>query len=403
MASSVIKNWAKETTTTTGTGTVTLGGAVTGFATFANAGVANLDTVYYAIYEIDANGNPSGAYEVGVGVYTSSGTTLSRVTILASSNSNAAVSFAAGTKHVIVTAPAEILTPDVSRADGRLTASSGNPVPSSDVATTTNVYYSPYIGNKVSLFNGTCWQTYTFAEVTLALGTLTSGKNYDVFLYNNAGTLTMEFSAAWTNDTTRADALTTQDGILVKSGSLTRRYVGTIRTISTTQTCDIGGMVTTQVGAKRFVWSYNNQVLRSMGVFDSTNTWAYTTQTIRQANGAAGNQCEWVVGVAATPVRFTVRHCVGLQSNVTFAASSGVGLDATNAYTGLVQSAFIGTLTADEPFMFGPINGDYQGFPGLGYHFAAWCEYGSDGTCIFLGDNGGGFPIQTGMLGQLTG
>lgn len=95
----VLKDRVKETTTTTGTGTLTLAGAMSGFQAFSVIG--NTNTTYYAIYE------PSGtAWEVGIGTYTLVGTTLSRDTILASSNSNNAVNFGAGTKVVFCTYPA---------------------------------------------------------------------------------------------------------------------------------------------------------------------------------------------------------------------------------------------------------------------------------------------------------
>ena len=96
----VLKDRVKEQTTTTGTGTVTLGGAVSGFDTFASVGDGN--TTYYAIVSQSAN-----EWEVGIGTYTASGTTLSRDTILESSNSDAAVNFSAGTKDVFVTYPAD--------------------------------------------------------------------------------------------------------------------------------------------------------------------------------------------------------------------------------------------------------------------------------------------------------
>ena len=96
----VLADRVKETSTTTGTGTVTLAGAVTGFQSFAVIGDGN--TTYYTIAEQGGND-----WEVGIGTYTSSGTTLSRDTILASSNSGNAVDFAAGTKDVFVTYPAE--------------------------------------------------------------------------------------------------------------------------------------------------------------------------------------------------------------------------------------------------------------------------------------------------------
>ena len=96
----VLKDRVKESSTTTGTGTLTLGGAASGFQSFAVIGNGN--TTYYAIVD-----SASGAFEVGIGTYTSSGTTLSRDTVLESSNAGALVNFAAGSKDVFVTYPAE--------------------------------------------------------------------------------------------------------------------------------------------------------------------------------------------------------------------------------------------------------------------------------------------------------
>lgn len=87
-----------ETSTTTGTGTLTLAGAVTGYQTFAAVG--NSNTTPYCIFGVDADGIPTGEWETGIGTYTSSGTTLARTTVQASSNSNNAVNFSAGTKYV---------------------------------------------------------------------------------------------------------------------------------------------------------------------------------------------------------------------------------------------------------------------------------------------------------------
>lgn len=95
----VLADRVRETTTTTGTGTVTLGGAVTGFQSFAVVGNGN--TTYYTIA-----GQGTSEWEVGIGTYTSVGTTLSRDTVLASSNSGSLVSFSSGTKDVFVDYPA---------------------------------------------------------------------------------------------------------------------------------------------------------------------------------------------------------------------------------------------------------------------------------------------------------
>jgi hypothetical protein len=96
----VVKDRVKETTTTTGTGTITLAGAVLGFQAFSVIGDGN--TTFYTIQD-----SVAGDWEVGIGTYTSSGTTLSRDVVLESSNSGNLVNFAAGTKDVFLTYPAE--------------------------------------------------------------------------------------------------------------------------------------------------------------------------------------------------------------------------------------------------------------------------------------------------------
>lgn len=94
----VVADRVQETTSTTGTGTVTLLGAVTGFQSFSAIGNGNTTTYTIA----DQSGSN---WEVGIGTYTSSGTTLSRDTVLSSSNAGSLVNFGAGTKNVFVTYP----------------------------------------------------------------------------------------------------------------------------------------------------------------------------------------------------------------------------------------------------------------------------------------------------------
>ena len=98
-----------ETTTTTGTGAITLAGAVLGFRAFTSV-LANADKMYYVIQAVDANGIPTGDYEVGKGIWTTSGTSVTRSTVIVSSNANSQVNFAAGTKRVWIPFTAQQLT-----------------------------------------------------------------------------------------------------------------------------------------------------------------------------------------------------------------------------------------------------------------------------------------------------
>ena len=109
----VINDRVKETSTTTGTGTIDLAGAETGYESFV-AGIGTTNTTYYAI-EL----NSAGEWEVGIGTVTDAAPdTLSRDTIISSSNSDAAVNFSAGTKNVFCTLPAKRTVSPVMTATG---------------------------------------------------------------------------------------------------------------------------------------------------------------------------------------------------------------------------------------------------------------------------------------------
>jgi hypothetical protein len=169
----VLADRVQETTTTTGTGTVTLAGAVSGFQSFAAVGNAN--TTYYTIA-----GQTTSEWEVGIGTYTSSGTTLSRDTILASSNAGSAVSFSAGTKNVFVTYPASrsvyvngtTITPTNS---GILPVANGG----TNASTASITAFNNITGYTASGATGTTSTNLVFSTsptlVTPALGTPSSG------------------------------------------------------------------------------------------------------------------------------------------------------------------------------------------------------------------------------------
>ena len=109
----VINDRVKETSTTTGTGTIDLAGAETGYESFVS-GVGTGNTTYYAIELNSAN-----EWEVGIGTVTDAATdTLSRDTIITSSNSDSAVNFSAGTKNVFCTLPAKRTVSPVMTATG---------------------------------------------------------------------------------------------------------------------------------------------------------------------------------------------------------------------------------------------------------------------------------------------
>jgi len=178
--------------------------------------------------------------------------------------------------------------------EGRLTLTSGESIPSSDVTAAGTLYFTLHNGNRIRIYDGSDWVVHTFAELSLSLS-ITAGKNYDVFIYDDAGTLTLELSAAWTNDTTRADALVLQDGVYVKSGTTTRLHLGTIRASGANVTEDSGGHNTRNTASRRFVWNRYNQVEKICWYHDN-NSHAYNSATYRNWNNDANVAIELLCG-----------------------------------------------------------------------------------------------------------
>jgi len=135
----VLRDRVRETTSTTGTGTYTLGGAVTGYEAFSAVGDGN--TTYYACTD-------GTNWEVGLGTYTASGTTLARTTILQSSNSDAAVNWGAGNKDIFVTQPSEKAA--YLDASGNLNAPN-DLVVVGDLTVDTNTLYVDSTNNRVGI------------------------------------------------------------------------------------------------------------------------------------------------------------------------------------------------------------------------------------------------------------
>jgi hypothetical protein len=246
--------------------------------------------------------------------------------------------------------------------EGRLTLTSGTPVTMADVTGATTIFWTPFQGNRISLYGSSGWATITFAETSLALGTVTSGLLYDVFAYNNSGTLALE-KLAWTNGTTRATALTTQDGVLVKSGDATRRFLGTFYTTSTTTTEDSL--------LKRFVWNYYNRQPRNLA-YTTTGSHTYTTATWRSWNNDATARVEFIIGVAEQHL-FGMVGMRAANSTGSVLLGTGFGIDSTTGVSGvgLLEGAFNSLQANIETSV--PVLIPFT--VAAGYHFLQLVEY----------------------------
>lgn len=261
---------------------------------------------------------------------------------------------------------------NIGACQGRLTPATGVPV--GDASNSGTIYFTPYLGSVMWLYSGTVWQPFIFSELSLALSGGTASRPHDVFCYSNAGVPTLELTA-WTSDTGRATGLTTQDGILVKSGATTRRYLGTIYLNGSKQVSDNV--------ASRHVWNMYNRRLLPMLVSEGTDSWTYGTATWRQARATSSNQLDLVRGLdeelveAYVSVLFT--HAAVNNANV------AIGLDSTSVVaTGVLRG--YGTTSTNGGL---PGTASWKGRPGIGRHTLVWLEKGNGtNTTTFYGDNG---------------
>jgi hypothetical protein len=275
---------------------------------------------------------------------------------------------------------------DLNTVEGRLTLTSGTPVTTSDV-TATSIYFTPFQGNRIALYDGSsAWNLRNFTEITIALGTLTADKVYDLFAYDNSGTVTFDSPLVWTNDTTRATSLALQDGVLVKTGATTRRYIGSFYTVSTTETTDAQN--------KRLLYNYMNRRPRTLYRNDS-GSHTYTTGTWRQFDADTANQLEILQGWSED-VTFVEVACHGRNSTAGAFGAISLGLDST---TGPHANATIPQPQVDISNYILWMTGVLRVNVGVGWHKVVWLERSqASGTYTYFPDAGGGVE-RGGMTG----
>lgn len=249
-------------------------------------------------------------------------------------------------------------------ANGRLTLSSGTPVTTADVTAATTIYYTPYNGNRIALYD-TSWKIYTFSELSLSLSGFTANTNYDVFVYANSGVPTL-VTYAWASSGagtgTRTHPIILQDGVLVRNGATHLRYIGTIRTTGTIGQCD--DSVT-----KRFVWNVYNQTLSEF-LKTTTGSHLYETATARAWNSDSTARVEMVCG-QVSEVEVVVESTQRVQGSVS------AMLDATNAAT------WMGSV-ANENAAYIRASVSRRALVSAGYHFFQAVETGATGAFLAI-------------------
>jgi hypothetical protein len=281
---------------------------------------------------------------------------------------------------------------DPSRNDFRLSGVTATPVMTADSTTLGTIFLCQYKGNHLSLFDGTNWQDCAPAtEISLAVTGRTTDLPFDIFAFLSSGIVTLEF-LNWTNATTRATTLVRLDGVLVKSGDSTRRYVGSCRPRSATTYHWVRNG--DDLPVKFDLYNSDNLVEFGFMLRALTNTWAYTIATWRQAQASANYQIDVMVGIQEG--WFNADLIVSSRNaTISIPRHVGIGFDSTTAISGFSASTAntVASIESDQ-------NARIAHMPTVGRHFYAWLEISTaTGTCTWIGDDGA-LRLQSGMAGS---
>lgn len=256
---------------------------------------------------------------------------------------------------------------------GRLSISNTDPVAQSSSPVST-VYLMPYKGNISAQRNASGnWipRVIPDAGISLNIGALSGSVIYDVFEYDNGGSIALE-TVAWASQSARATGLTFVDGIYVKSGAPTRKYRGTIRTTT------VGTVVTydSSTGPGTcLLFNAFNRVWRRLRFSEATASWSYTTGANRQSNGDINAIVNFVVGLAEEAVYASFHNSASGMSATVY---TGIGYDSTAAMIALARTASEGSMATQ-----------YGLVPAIGYHYFSAMEYGAAGATFWGGSEHG--------------
>jgi len=302
-------------------------------------------------------------------------------------------------------------------SQGRLTTITGVPVLSTIQSGQTTVFFTPYNGNRIMLWTGVTFAGTTFAEMSQTLADATkspaasvANANYDMFVWNDAGTLRCTRGPVWTNTVTRAagGAIARVQGIFTNVSNIPNgplagfgTYVGTIHT-SAANSVDfqIGGGGTSGGDSSRIgLWNMYNRVRCTIKNIDIGDTWTYATPLVyRVKDNSAANGITFVIGVAEDMVE-AINTAIG-TANAGGALECSIGLDGvvpfggagdgniSNATGSRMPTAGFATNRADT------IISEYRGYPGIGFHTLFPLETGQVGG-TWIGDDGASIVLST--------
>jgi hypothetical protein len=294
---------------------------------------------------------------------------------------------------------------------GRITLASGIPAMTVGVNSST-IFFTPYNGNQILLWDGTSFVPTAFPELSQTLADATkspaasvANKNYDMFVWSDAGILRCTRGPAWTSDTVRSAAVARVQGILVNTPAITNgpgagagTYVGTIRT-GADNVCHFIPGGTGSLGGDNSgigIWNQYNQIKVRIKNIDSTSTWTYATPLVYRAkNNSLGNQIFFVHGFNENAVE--ARNTAVGTANAGGALEQSIGLDAA-AFTAGGDATGVRMPTAGFAInRADSLVSHYMGYPPIGYHVLIPIETGQTGG-IWIGNESAGSATALSMI-----
>ena len=284
---------------------------------------------------------------------------------------------------------------------GRLTLVTGTPVMTSAQTAKTTIYYTPYVGALIPIYNGTAW---TLAQMSSDLSNITTNSatgnagpaavttnsNYDLFVWSNAGTLTLTRGPAWTSDTARGTGAGTtqiamQNGIWTNAVAITNgpsanqgTYVGTVRSDGSSQlnwnptpAAAAGG-----AEAKLHVFNTYNRVLFCAASLDNTSSWTYSTATWRSLDNSTTNRISYIDGLGELNIN---ANFLGVILQTAGLYNFGINRDSTSAQP---TTATVQQLTSNNSNFLNQIF-----IASLGYHYLQAMEVSRDSTSVTVYGN----------------
>lgn len=280
-------------------------------------------------------------------------------------------------------------------AQGRLTLTAGEPTPSANEVAATTLYYTPYNGDLISLWNGTSsrWDVYQFAERSLSLSGLAANTNYDVFAYYNDPNVVLQ-AVAWSNSAagggTRSEAISRKNGAWVKTAD-NRKLLGTFRTTSAGAT-EVS-FDRTSDPSRIFVQNIYNRIKSKVKRYDPAFSWTYASTTKRPWNNNPNNRIEVISATGDELITLTFGANVQGDGVLGY-AQNGLGINSTTVDSSDYSTNF--TAVTDDA---GGISCGLNHRPGSGYHYYQMLEYCfAAATQTFYG-NLGASAIPSSLIG----